>query len=196
MTQHFWLENSTDFLLRPVETSDLEETAALCDICVGKNLYTRAKIQRAMETEDHFFYLLQTRTGELAGYIYFYLTDIPSIAGDAKVNQEILESVCGDQGKVCKIQSVAVHEDYRRKGLAAKMVRFALHQIRHREVQAAFSVCWKMGRVVPLEWALRDCGFSFLTETEKVWFHEENLFCPYCNGRCHCNAEIYYKKLV
>lgn len=197
MTQHFRPENSTDFQLRPVKLSDLEATAALCDACVGKNLYTQDKIQTAMETEEHYFYLLQTRAGELAGYLYFYLTDVPSIARDAKVNREVLESVCKcPEEKVCKIQSVGVAESYRGNGVAAQMVSFALEQIRRMQVSAAFSVCWKQGQFVPLEKPLRECGFSFLTEAKKVWFDEADLFCPYCNGRCHCDAEIYYKQLI
>lgn len=196
MTQQFWLENAADFRLRPIEASDLEHTAALCDICVGKNLYTQAKIRSAMENRDHYFYLLQTRAGESVGYIYFYLTDVPAVARDARVDREMLESLCADPGgQVCKIQSVAVLADYRGRGLAAQMVRFALQQIRPRQIQGAFAVCWKMGQVVPLEKTLRECGFAFLTEAEKVWFDEEELFCPYCGGRCHCNAEIYYKQL-
>ena len=195
MTQHY--ENTTDFLLRPLEMSDLERAVSLCDICVGKNLYTQAKLQVAIERDDHYFYLLQTRTGESVGYIYFYLTDIAAVARDAKVNRALLEAVCADrQRKVCKIQSVGVCEAYRGKSLATKMVNFALGQIQPKQAQAAFSVCWKMGQVVPLEKTMRDCGFSFLTKAEKVWFDEKDLRCPCCRDRCHCDAEIYYKQLV
>jgi ribosomal protein S18 acetylase RimI-like enzyme len=195
--EQFPLNNPTEFRLRPVGLADLEQTAALCDACVGKNLYPKAKIQAAIKDEDHLFYLLQDPAGETVGYIYFYLTELAHIARDAKIHPNLLPPFCSDlQERMGKLQSVAVREDHRGKGLAVQMVQFALEQLRRRNASAVFSVCWKMGQVVPLEKTLQDCGFSFLTEAEKVWFHEEALFCPYCNGRCHCNAEIYYKKLI
>ena len=59
----------------------------------------------------------------------------------------------------------------------------------------AFIVCWKPGGVVPLGKALSECNFDFLAETKKVWYDDTELICPYCKGRCLCDAEVYYKLL-
>ena len=186
---------NTAYLLRPVTEADLEETVALCDACVGKNLYPRERIREAMAAEDQFFYLLENPAGEAVGYLFFLLTDPVTIARSAKTDPQVLTAVCDGPERVCRLQSIALREDYRGTGLAENLLNFALGRVRCLGIRTIYVVCWKAGLRVPLEKPLQKCGFSFLTEAKKVWYDEPLLHCPYCNGRCHCDAEIYYKVL-
>lgn len=182
------------FFLCPLREEETEEIRRLCDACVGKNLYTSAEILRAIREEDRFFYVLKTDGGNIAGYIYYYLTTEEDIASYAKLDPGVLRAVYDRPGeKVGKIQSVGVREAYRGRGLAALLLQSALERLAGRSVEAAFIVCWRPDGVIPLKKALDGCGFAYLTEAKKVWYDDTELICPRCGGRCLCDAEIHYR---
>lgn len=84
---------------------------------------------------------------------------------------------------------------YRGIGLAAKMIQFVLLELKDKLIDAAFIVCWKPGGIVPLSKALSECHFKYLADAKRVWYDDTELICPYCKGRCLCDAEVYYKLL-
>ena len=196
MTHMIISENKMLFRLEPLKKEDIDEVRQLCDECVGQNLYSEGEIASTLSDEDRFFYLLKNEKGKIIGYIYYYLTDEDSIAEYSKLDKALLHSVCQKtEKKVGKIQSVGLKENYRGCGLATQMIHFVLGKLRAVSVEVVFIVCWKPAGSVPLKKALSGCDFSFLTEAEKVWYDDADLICPYCNGRCRCNAEVYYKIL-
>lgn len=196
MTSKFFLQNNEKFFLRPLKVEDVEETLALCDACVGKNLYTKEEIEESIDSKERFFYLLETETGNCAGYIYFYVTEKDSIADYAKLDTKLFDSVCQNTEKrVGKIQSIGVREEYRGSRFAVKLLRFALEKLKENEIAEVFIVCWKKGKEVPLESSLKECRFEFLSVAHKVWYDYTELQCPYCKGRCECDAKVYYKIL-
>lgn len=196
MNHGFTYENGQVFHFCPLTKEETGIARSLCDACVGKNLYSNEEIRRAIEEKDRFFYLLKTDKGEPAGYIYYRLTDEESIASSAKIDITVLRTVYGETGKkVGRIQSIGLKETYRGLGLAARMICFALGKLAAMSVEAVFIVCWKPGGMVPLGKALKECGFDDLTEAKKVWYDDADLICPYCQGRCRCDAEVFYKRL-
>lgn len=196
MNQPFTIINNTTFFFRPLREEDLDEVVALCDRCVGKNLYSKDELSKAITSKDRFFYLLETAEGETVGYTYYYLTNLESIAKFAKLDTELFENVCPSETKpIGKIQSVGLKKKYRGLGLAQQMMRFMLNRLQALSAEAVFIVCWKIGEVVPLKNALHECGFDYLSEAKKVWYNDTNLVCPICHGRCHCDAAVYYKLL-
>lgn len=196
MSDGFTHENGQVFRLCPLTKEETEIARSLCDACVGTNLYSKEEILRATEEKNRFFYLLKTDKGEIAGYIYYHLTDEASIASSAKLDIAVLRAVYRETGrKVGKIQSIGLKETYRGMGLAAQMIRFALGALAAMSVEAVFIVCWKPGGTIPLGKALKACGFDDLTEAKKVWYDDAGLICPYCKGRCRCDAEVFYKLL-
>jgi anaerobic selenocysteine-containing dehydrogenase len=70
-----------------------------------------------------------------------------------------------------------------------------LKKLKEISIDVAFIVCWKPRGVVSLSKALWECTFDYLAEAKKVWYDDTELICPYCNGRCLCDAEVYYKLL-
>ena len=189
-------ENKDRFFLKPILKEEISEARRLCDECVGENLYSEKEIAATIGAADRFFYLLKSETGENVGYIYFYLTDMESIAKYSRLDINMFREVCSSTDKkVGKIQSVGLKEEYRGIGFAAQMLQFILERLKEISVDVAFIVCWKPGGVVPLGKALSKCNFDFLAETKKVWYDDTELICPYCKGRCLCDAEVYYKLL-
>ncbi len=196
MNNGFTDENGQVFCLCPLTKEETEIAQSLCDACVGKNLYSKEDILRATQEKDRFFYFLKTDKGEPAGYIYYRLTDEASIASSAKLDIEVPRAVYRETGKqVGRIQSIGLKETYRGKGLAAQMICFALGELAAMSVEAVFIVCWKPGGTIPLGKAMKKCGFNDLTEAKKVWYDDADLICPYCKGRCMCDAEVFYKLL-
>lgn len=192
----FTLENGMAFFLRPLKKEEIDEALLLCDECVGRNLYSTDEIAAALNARDRFFYLLKNEKDETAGYIYYYLTDEEYIAKYSGLDAALFREVYPDvHKKVGKIQSVGIRAEHRGIGLAAQMMRFILNELKAVSIDIAFIVCWKPGGIVPLAKALGECGFRFLAEAEKVWYNDTELICPYCKGRCLCDAEVYFKLL-
>ena len=80
-----------EFCLYSLEKEDIEETLQLMDRCVGENLYQKEELEQAIGSSERAFLLLRTAEGELAGYIYYYLTNEKQIAED-KANLERAEA--------------------------------------------------------------------------------------------------------
>lgn len=194
--RRFTAEDGRAFTLTPLTRGEVALAKRLSDKCVGENLYSEAELTAALTAPDRVFRLLKTDAGDTAGYLYYYLTTLDALAAYAKLPAETLRAVlpapCATVGK---LQSVGVDEGYRGLALAAQMLTLALDDLRARGVRAAFIVCWKHGGTVPLGSAVRKCGFRYLTEAHNVWYDDASLVCPYCEGRCKCDAEVYYKLL-
>lgn len=196
MKYMFTIENNTAFYLKPLMEEEIEEAHLLCDECVGENLYSKAEIVDAIISNDRFFYLLKSEKGETVGYIYYYLTKVENIAKYSKLDVELFRAIySGENKKVGKIQSVGLKTEYRGIGLAAKMIQFILEMLKATYIDIAFIVCWKPRGTVPLGRALSECDFKYLADAKRVWYDDTELICPYCKGRCLCDAEVYYKLL-
>ena len=181
-------------ILRPMESADVHAVAAISCECVGKGLYSPEEIAGTVASDQRFIYVLDVGNGEIAGYIYFLLTDIKRTAADMKLGRERLQAVCGSGEPVLgRIQSVAIRSAFRGYGFSRKLLQFALAVLAKKRAECVFIACWKKGQDVPLGAAVRSCGFCFLAEVENAWFDNEKLYCPYCRGRCRCSAEIYYR---
>lgn len=196
MMHTFNLENGMTFCLQPLKKEEVDEARLLCDKCVGENLYSKEEIAATICSSDRFFYLLKSEKGETIGYIYYYLTDVEYIANYSKLDIGLFRAVYSEPNKtVGKIQSVGLKAEYRGIGLAAQMIRFVLSELKKLYIDITFIVCWKPCGSVPLGKTLSKCHFNYLTEAKKVWYNDTELICPYCKGRCLCDAEVYYKLL-
>lgn len=173
---------------------EIPEALGIADECVGKNLYKREDFLKAVLYDDYFFTLYKTEEGITAGYIYYYLVGKDELSSSGKLERTVLDSVYkGD--KCARIQSVGVREEYRGKGLGTRMTASSLSKLSEKGVECVYIVCWNPGGRLPLSHALSSCGFKHLLKIDDYWAEDESLICPYCGGRCHCSAEVYYKIL-
>ena len=188
-------ENGAVFYLSPLRLNEISTAKALCDICVGKNLYSEKDLGNTVEDKKKFFWLLKTEDGETAGYIYYKLTNTKSLAKYAKLDEKILLGVSDSGDKIGQIQSVGIKEAFRRQGLAVGLMNYALNQFAEKGIGEVFIICWNAGGKVPLEKALQECKFVHLFSAKMIWYNKKELYCPYCKGRCKCDAEVYFKKI-
>ena len=184
------------FSLRPMKAEEVPAVAALCDQCVGEGLYSQQDLCHAIAADDQFFYVLHSDDGQLVGYLYYYFTTLDAIAAFTKLASDCFQTACPQVSqKAGRIQSIGLQHEYRGQDLSERLIDFSLRDFAQQAVPTVFGVCWKMGTVVPMQKPLLRCGFQHLTTAKKVWYDDEDLFCPYCQGRCHCDAEVYYKIL-
>lgn len=182
--------------LERLQPAYVEEAARLCDRCVGKNLYTKEYLAKVIHKRGHYYSLLMTPEKKIAGYIYYYLADLEEAAALAKLPPERLAPILPKQSQLFGVlRSIGVDEAYRQSGLSLKLVEHYLEQLRKTGADIAFGVFWKPAGTVPMERTLTRFQFHHLTDSRLIWYDNEDLVCPFCKGRCRCDAAIYYKKL-
>ena len=172
------------------------KTSQLCDRCVGKNLYTTDYLASILHEKNHFFYLLLTDKDVLVGYMYFIMMDRAEFASLSKLDTLHLSHLCnGNDDKIGNLRSIGVAEPFRNKGLSKELIQFSLDELTSLGADVAVALCWKAGAVVPMRHTMLSCGLKYLTDAHRVWYDIKDLECPYCIGRCKCDAEVYYKRL-
>ena len=166
-----------EFCLCSLEKEDIEETLQLMDRCVGENLYQKEELEQAIGSSERAFLLLRTAEGELAGYIYYYLTNEKQIAEDTRLTEQKIQRVCQQDtlAPVGKIQSVGIKEAFRRQGLAVGLMKYALRQFAEKGIGEVFIICWNAGGKVPLERALQECRFVHLFSAKMIWYIKKNF---------------------
>ena len=143
------------------KNEDIEETLQLDGQVRRRNLYQKEELEQAIGSSERAFLLLRTAEGELAGYIYYYLTNEKQIAEDTRLTEQKIQQVCQQDtlAPVGKIQSVGIKETFRRQGLAVWLMKYALRQFAEKGIGEVFIICWNAGGKVPLEKALQECRF-------------------------------------
>lgn len=184
------------FSFEPLSIARLDTAAELCDGCVGKNLYSRDYLSAVIGRPNHYFYLLVSPGQEAVGYIYFFLTNIKDMAVLSKLPGERLAVISQKENPVIgNLQSIGVKQAFRSRGLSRYLVRFYLEQLHANAADTAFGVFWKARGTVPMKRTLVALHFNFLAEAHEVWYDNKDLVCPFCKGRCKCDAEVYYKPI-
>ena len=186
-----------ELILTPLSSELLEQAVMLCAKCVGENLYTKAMIEASIKRQDECFYLLLTREKRAIAYIYFTLMNLDEAEQLAKQPLSIFKEITQkDTLKIGNLQSIGILPEYRKQQLSIYLVDVFLQWIiKNSGAEIAFSVCWKPNGEIPLKRTLIEHGFEYLADAKGVWYDREQLICPICEGRCECDAAIYYKKL-
>lgn len=185
------------FSFRRLTESYLDIAVTLCDNCVGENLYSRAQLTQIIYKPTHYFYLIFAHNGEAVGYIYFFLTDLGEMMSLSKLSDEQLNIMTMREHPVIgNLQSIGVAGAYRGQGVSEILVDFFLTKL-HESTSAdvAFGVFWKTQGIVPMEKTLKAFDFIYITDAQGVWQDKKDLICPFCRGRCTCEASVYYKPL-
>lgn len=181
--------------LSAAEKEDLLDIKFLCDDAVGKDLYSLSDLEDAIDDEDKFLYILKDKGHSLIGYIYFKIEDKEKMHDEIQLSFKEEEILKMKSEKVGKLQSIGLKTGFRGKGFSEKLIEFFLSILKSLDIDMAYAVCWKKGDYVPLQKAMEATGFVYLKEEKEFWYNNSRLYCPFCKGRCHCDAEIYYKKL-
>lgn len=182
--------------LRRLTRQDVAAAAQLCDRCVGKNLYPKDYLAAVVHDPSHFFYLMFSGDDTPVGYMYFIVMDRAELARISKLDAAQLDRLCDEPDiRIGNLRSIGLVEPYRNKGLSEALIRFSFAQLTSLGVHLAVGLCWKPGQFVPMQKTMELCGMQYLTDAHRVWYDIDDLECPYCSGRCECDAAVYYKRL-
>lgn len=186
-----------DLQLISLSSELVEQALELCEACVGKNLYTKEMLLKAVEDSRQKFLLLVTSENKPAAYFYFRLIEIEEAEKLAKMSLAKLKKLtCKENPLIGNMQSIGVIPEYRNRQLSNYLVEQCLQWLTEEtEADIVMGVCWKPGGKVPMEKTLKRYGFSHLADAKRLWYDRTELVCPVCRGRCECDAAIYYKKL-
>ena len=189
-------EKDGPFTIHPMTEKYLDEVTELSSQCMGQNMYPRDFIASVMDKPRHFFHILLTPEGELAGYFYFFLTDLETVSAAAKLPVETMAAISdAEEPVIARFQALGIVPAFRNLGLARRLLILALEEVERAGADSAVAIAWKMDGFVPIADNLLGCGFQYLTDSHLVWYDMEDMICPYCKGRCKCDSAIYYKKL-
>ena len=189
--------DGTHFYIEPLKPDEVNIAAALCDSCVGENLYPRNYLASTLDKSDHFFFFLRNRYDEIAGYIYFHASSFQETAEFLKLSPEELEKQLGGRPeRIANMRSISILEPHRKQNLARHLLGWGLEYARsHTGAELAVIVCWKPNGKVPLKRTVESLDFYYLMDRPKFWYDLPELHCPCCQGRCKCDAAVYVKPL-
>lgn len=180
---------------RLMREEDVEEVMALCNRCVGENLYPEEVLRSAVAHPDHYFYLLQTQRDELVAYLYCKIVDAKSVSDYAKLPADIFQSVAPlPTGRIVQLQTIGVAEGYRNQHYSDLIQDYVLETVQ--DGDGMFALCWHPPGIEPaMAPYLESRGFLHIADSKDVWAEVPDLICPYCEGVCHCSGAAYYRPL-
>lgn len=189
--------NNIAFTIEPMKLEDVDEILALCDYCVGKNMYSRKELEEAIERPGYYFFILRSPSGKVAGYNYFFLSDLQEMSEFTKRPISHLARMSTQKEPIiADIRSLGIAEEYRHRGLAVAFMGWELEFLKKETpAHVAMGAFWKPKGKYAMEWSLKALPFRYLEDAPLVWYNTPGLYCPVCKGRCQCDATIYYMQL-
>ena len=67
MNGQIYDNHGTAFTVSPLRHEDITEALALCDACVGANMYPRSVLEEAVGRPGRYFFLLRSPEGDRRG---------------------------------------------------------------------------------------------------------------------------------
>ncbi len=192
----FKTNTNEPYRIRPLRMDEVDTLTSICDLSVGENLYTREELASCVNSNARQIYLAVSEKNEVMGYIYFEIVDAASVEFFAKLPSGVLSGLCnGNTDTVGHLKSIGVLQKWRNSGVAKQLAAFALEKVKKRNASIAVAACWKHGDSVPMQKNMEALGFQSLPGAYRLWYDHDRLICPFCNGRCQCEAVIYYTLL-
>lgn len=187
-----------EFILTSLTREFIDETVALCEESVGKNLYDRKVFENAVDSSDSHIFLYLTKDRRVAAYLYVGVIDFEEAVAISKNDLKELEVLSGKKSpKIAHFKSIGVRPEYRMHGLAEKLM-FAADDwfYNDTDADAAIGIAWKPNGKAVMDKILVELDFSYLTDLKMFWYDNEEMYCPVCKGRCRCDAALYGKMLT
>lgn len=185
------------FSISPMKPDEIDDVLALCDYCVGANMYSRKVLEDAIDRPGYYFFVLHSPEGEMAGYNYFFLSNLEEMSEFTKRPVDHLARMSSaEEPVIADIRSLGIAENFRHRGLALAFMGWELEFLKKEtSAHVAMGAFWKPNGKYAMEWSLKAFPFQYLEEAPLVWYDTPDLYCPVCKGRCRCDATIYYVQL-
>ena len=185
------MEEQKEKMIDATETF-YESIKKLCDDSFGTGYLDYAEFTKWLLHPGLFKIALID--GEFAGY---------SVMIPAKT-EVIMEHMGMEESEVMEItenkpaliyKSAAVLPKYRKHGLFTKLAESLLCNAKELGYCSVIVSAWTHSGRTPVEKSLMSLDFTRLYRRHMLWYQYENYRCVICNGRCVCDAIIFYKKI-
>lgn len=157
------------FIFRKAIFEDYYSVLSIADTQFG-NGYLKGVLKLSF---DHFLWVAEERSSKrIVGFIFI----IP-----------------GERRAI--IKSVAIHENYQRKGIGTALFKIAFDKLKD-SVDKFEVVAWERSDSgeIPLEGLLVKFGFQEVTRKPQFWYDDSvrrRYTCPSCGAPCKCTAVIF-----
>lgn len=174
-------------------TSDFyESTKQLCDESFGTGYIDHVEYNKWLIHPRLFNIALVD--GKFAGYSVMIPASTEDIIEHMGMKKSEVLTITGSKPALI-YKSVAVRSIYRKNGILTELVRALLCHAKELNYGSVILSAWTHGGKTPAESSLISLDFTRLYHRHMLWYHYENYRCVICNGRCVCDAAIFYKNL-
>jgi predicted GNAT superfamily acetyltransferase len=170
-----------------------ESIVELANESFGSGYMSLASICEVFDPNTFLF--VAEESGGLCGYCLCVLVNFDSVAEHMKLPPDISARYRETAGQVCYIKSMAVTVGCRGTPLARELFAATFSDIIKHGANSAIGSAWKIGDKVPMHRIFTDYDLTPIAELSDIWYDDEDYVCTVCNGRCRCQAVIYYKSL-
>lgn len=175
-------------------TSDFyEDIKELCDVSFGTGYLDRTEYDKWLSHPRLVNIALVD--DEFAGFSAMIGASTEAVMEHMDMERSEVLAITG--GKPALIyKSVAVSSKFRKNGLLTRLIEGLLEHVKELGYGAVFLSAWMYDGKIPTESSLMSLGFTRLYQRHMLWYRYENYHCVVCNGRCVCDAVIFYKNLA
>lgn len=171
----------------------IDETIELCDERFGEGYIERSDYESWLKNPE--LLKIALCDGDYAGFSAFIPASVEEICEHMEMTEDEVLAITG--GKPALIgKSAAVRVKYGRRVLMHRMMAAEIVEGRRLGYSAAFGSAWVYDNFVPAKKSFDTLGYKHLEQRRHLlWYGYEKYKCVACEGRCVCDAEIYYIKL-
>ena len=180
--------------MRKAEAKDAAAITELSNYCFGDAYTSEEEMRGFILDENNRVFLSEDEKG-LTGAILFLNESKEELMENLDVAEEDYEGM-RDGKKVLHHKFCIVREDQRGKGLMTEMLTEAVDSLKNEDIFGViFIQTWiKLGEI-PLAGVMDRVNYQKYKRQIRPWWRYADRTCNICNGRCKCDAMVYYRKL-
>nr|WP_321406621.1 hypothetical protein [uncultured Carboxylicivirga sp.] len=166
----------SEFIIRDANPNDIPAIKKICDDEFGNGYFN--SFSEYLFTNDSIL-RVATQQNTIAGFYYSY----------SNTKQDLRQGI---------LKTLAIHIQYRQKGLGINLFEDACIQLKQFKVQTIKTIIWNHNDDQAIIKILDQLDFKLEYEIADYWKEESILkgyICPVCGNPCNCSASIYYKSI-
>jgi len=166
----------------------IEKALELCDLLLGKKLYTKQDIKEICTLPHYYFFVIKYNE-ILIGIFFCYVEKASTVEYLKKSKNKYVAK----DAKVGVARSIAIDTKFHRTGISVQMLNFCTKFLFEEERVAIIIVpAWIHDNIIPSARLLEKCKYKKCELLEKPWSDNKDLECPGCGKSvCECNAALY-----
>jgi len=173
-----------------------KETAASC-MTIAESQLGKDYIPEKDFLDTNFYPVYSMANGDVSGFAIGKIIEQQDFMNQYPKIAEKMPNALPWADRVGVVSSVAVRQDYQRRGVGYALVRNVLQYFDNQNISLAVMLGWAASDGVHIAGIARALGFTEKATIPEYW-HDDSLSkgyqCPVCgNPPCHCSAVLYVR---